>query len=659
MAETLDVKQSGNALHCIDVMEQLNQLRCREEFCDMTVIVDGRKFSAHRCVLAANSLYFESMFRSELQEVQRGSVELQCSSSDGMDAILGFMYTGGVTLTHDNVTDIIQGADHLLMEKLKEICCKWLVKHLTIENCFDMKRLADMYNLSKVKETAEETIKNGLNEMLKDPQRYLIDLSKDEVFWLVSSTNVKVREVELLGFIITWSKRERERKKKFRQLLRYIRLVDIELEYLHRLVAEEDLFRDVKCKRLVKEAIKYRDGIDAETGSRGTSSFQVLKPRTGRLVDVVVVVWRGLHGGTHYHCFVMEGEEWTLLENVVRVEYSIYQYGIPSVMNNKLVLLSNKKSFWYDPITDKSKEVAHHHALESHAVAVVDERLYVCGNVPSKYKRSENHTKMYDPKNNSWMRKSDAPHSVYSTAVAIGDRYIYAIQNQDSDDIDCYDTQADTWESISSEEFIQMKDDPSSQIWPPLIVKKGDVVEMTKFGRYKVTISNETREIVCEESTLPKLPADETWKVGPAVCDVRGDIFVCGSTQANGVRVFKYSNGTWKNISCNSYCPTMERIGCVHLEVPYKYLRRRVECQDVFIEWEEEEENTLVRECNDGKRVRTRQIRIDGHVARMRTQIDECVARVRTQIDECVARMRTQIDEHVAMVRTQMSVLLG
>lgn len=62
--------------HAGGVLSRLNDLREREELCDVTIIVEGRAIKAHRAVLAASSQYFNAMFTSKMSERNQSTVRL-------------------------------------------------------------------------------------------------------------------------------------------------------------------------------------------------------------------------------------------------------------------------------------------------------------------------------------------------------------------------------------------------------------------------------------------------------------------------------------------------------------------------------------------------------------------------------------------------------
>lgn len=62
--------------HAGCILSRLNDLREREELCDITIIVEGRAIKAHRAVLAASSQYFNAMFTAKMSERNQATVSL-------------------------------------------------------------------------------------------------------------------------------------------------------------------------------------------------------------------------------------------------------------------------------------------------------------------------------------------------------------------------------------------------------------------------------------------------------------------------------------------------------------------------------------------------------------------------------------------------------
>ncbi|XP_077369732.1 zinc finger and BTB domain-containing protein 17 [Festucalex cinctus] len=103
--------------HSGKVLEQFNNQRKEGLLCDCTFVVDGVDFKAHKCVLAACSVYFRTLFLE-----QKDVVHLDISNAAGLAQVLEFMYTAKLTLTTDNFEDVMAVANFLQMEEIVKAC---------------------------------------------------------------------------------------------------------------------------------------------------------------------------------------------------------------------------------------------------------------------------------------------------------------------------------------------------------------------------------------------------------------------------------------------------------------------------------------------------------------------------------------------------------
>ncbi|XP_068609470.1 nucleus accumbens-associated protein 2 [Brachionichthys hirsutus] len=99
------------------VLGSLNEQRLLGHHCDVSILVKGRAFKAHRAVLAASSLYFRDLFSSSTKT----QFELPSSvTPDCFDQILTFCYTGKLTMAASEQLVVMYTAGYLQIQHIVE-----------------------------------------------------------------------------------------------------------------------------------------------------------------------------------------------------------------------------------------------------------------------------------------------------------------------------------------------------------------------------------------------------------------------------------------------------------------------------------------------------------------------------------------------------------
>uniref|UniRef100_H3A2D0 Zinc finger and BTB domain containing 11 n=1 Tax=Latimeria chalumnae TaxID=7897 RepID=H3A2D0_LATCH len=116
------VKQFS-AKHGQAVLDQLNLQRLSNQFCDVTLLIEGEEYKAHKSILAANSEYFRELF------IEKGAVasheavvDLSGFSKASFLPLLEFAYTSVLTFDFCNMAEVALLARHLYMTEVLEIC---------------------------------------------------------------------------------------------------------------------------------------------------------------------------------------------------------------------------------------------------------------------------------------------------------------------------------------------------------------------------------------------------------------------------------------------------------------------------------------------------------------------------------------------------------
>ncbi|XP_005381111.1 PREDICTED: nucleus accumbens-associated protein 1 [Chinchilla lanigera] len=122
MAQTLqmEIPNFGNS-----ILECLNEQRLQGLYCDVSVVVKGHAFKAHRAVLAASSSYFRDLFNSSRSAVVELPAAVQPQS---FQQILTFCYTGRLSMNMGDQFLLIYTAGFLQIQEIMEKGTEFFLK---------------------------------------------------------------------------------------------------------------------------------------------------------------------------------------------------------------------------------------------------------------------------------------------------------------------------------------------------------------------------------------------------------------------------------------------------------------------------------------------------------------------------------------------------
>ncbi|NXX78218.1 NACC1 protein, partial [Urocolius indicus] len=122
MAQTLqmEIPNFGNS-----ILECLNEQRLQGLYCDVSVVVKGHAFKAHRAVLAASSSYFRDLFNNSKSSV----VELPSAvQPQSFQQILTFCYTGRLSMNVGDQFLLMYTAGFLQIQEIMEKGTEFFLK---------------------------------------------------------------------------------------------------------------------------------------------------------------------------------------------------------------------------------------------------------------------------------------------------------------------------------------------------------------------------------------------------------------------------------------------------------------------------------------------------------------------------------------------------
>jgi speckle-type POZ protein len=121
---------------------------------DVTFNDRGRQFSAHKNILAIRSPVFAAMFLHPTKEMQTGEVEVDDIDPDVFQEVLRYLYTG--LIMDIMATGILAAAEKYLLDHLKTLCERHLIRQMSAKNCLDLLVLTTNHPAEYLKKYAIE-----------------------------------------------------------------------------------------------------------------------------------------------------------------------------------------------------------------------------------------------------------------------------------------------------------------------------------------------------------------------------------------------------------------------------------------------------------------------------------------------------------------------
>ncbi|XP_055848467.1 kelch-like protein 5 [Episyrphus balteatus] len=227
-------------------------------FCDVTLISsdDQCKINAHKVVLAGASKYFLAMFGGSFRESNEKEVKLQIDSQS-LKLVINYIYTATIGLSTYEVVEILKTAHLFELETLKNECCDFMGRHLSISNCLEIASLADHYNLNNLYEISENYICDNFKEVRNNDDDEFLNLNCDILNKLISSNKLQLEsEEEVFNCIQSWVDHDpANRTIDYDRLLQNVRLPLIDPIFISNVI--QKACKSMKCKMLINKTLQW------------------------------------------------------------------------------------------------------------------------------------------------------------------------------------------------------------------------------------------------------------------------------------------------------------------------------------------------------------------------------------------------------------------
>ena len=234
------------------LLEYASKNRTAGFFNDVSIITENVSIPANRMVLSCYSTVFERMFKIDMKEKYESNATVSGVGAEPLKLLIDYMYTGSITVTSDNVFDLLAAADYLQMDEVKEWCFNFLDSSLKSDNCFSILAVATFYRNDRVTDHVLEFISNNFCDLSRtDEFKSLPKEALGAIFKSMDQT--KLDNQVVYEAIIQWTKNDLEsRKSDFFEFFRLVKLYYLPKEYLENVVATEALVKEnPTCSKLL------------------------------------------------------------------------------------------------------------------------------------------------------------------------------------------------------------------------------------------------------------------------------------------------------------------------------------------------------------------------------------------------------------------------
>ncbi|XP_045170168.2 kelch-like protein 40 isoform X2 [Mercenaria mercenaria] len=461
------------------LLENLNKLYENQVLTDVTLKVDNVRIDCHRNVLAAASPYFRAMFVNPVKERDEKVIEIYNIPSYVLGAVIGYIYTGSIQLTNENVQDFLMTATMLELTHLIENCANYMTHEVCMENCVEMLTFASHFACTKLKQYAKKFILDKFSDIIADEN--LFELEVDDFEELIASDDISVAKEEMIfDAIKKWINLKDSRTSLFPRLFKHVRLPLLSEEYLKNNVEQDLLIKnDPVCGKILSKFKSYKRA-DSNLSSEIEQEYYGVnsKPRHGMFSRKMLVFSGGTvdkngRSLTAFDPFTFKNYTGVKPHPTFDFKYKIDYYQLVVTSDNSLYFLGG---IFYDDhhFEDAGQALSEVYKYDTQAVlwerktdmckprccfsaSVLENTVFVIGG-KSLYPRGAplESVEFYDADNDIWNILSPVPIGIYNHAsAALADAiFVFGGRDEDDDYLDTvlrYDIPRDFWTLVTTQ----------------------------------------------------------------------------------------------------------------------------------------------------------------------------------------------------------------
>ena len=266
----------------VNLLEYANKSRDQGFFCDVTILAGNQRIFANRLVLSCYSPYLEGFFKfQERNFTTENTIEIETVDGKALKALIDFIYTGSITISKQNVKDLLSGAHYLQMHEVKQFCFDFFCSNATVENSLDVLQIAGLYKNEGLMNEIQQYISINFDKVLQTDD--FKEFSNEELISCISNLDrSQAKESWIFQAVVTWTNQDRTaRKDTFFKSFKLINLEKITPKYLEEKVLEEKLVTDSNdCYKLALNAYHRHVKKHSKDQTAKTTHQELVKKNT-------------------------------------------------------------------------------------------------------------------------------------------------------------------------------------------------------------------------------------------------------------------------------------------------------------------------------------------------------------------------------------------
>lgn len=202
----------ADELQQTNTLLSLNKMRKNRHFCDVILHIGNGEIHAHRAVLASVSPYLFELFTTD-QDKKRNENIITYRLNGGFDKsafelLVDYAYTSKLKVLSHQVKAVYLAACHLKMDRVARKCAQYLITHLSVDNCIDVRSLPGIARNKEFIQEVDSFIAKEFERISKSSNLLNLFCARIEVLNQSREEMSLVNHNSLCLLVLEWIKRQ-------------------------------------------------------------------------------------------------------------------------------------------------------------------------------------------------------------------------------------------------------------------------------------------------------------------------------------------------------------------------------------------------------------------------------------------------------------------